>query len=176
MRCEPATCQLNSCAPTDPDISDCLLPSLCNCCCLQSLSDHRACAERRLIDVWKGEARRHGQRPHQIARWIRRKAGPNICVWRRLQDGSLGCSVPCVCCRVLLSSLDLRVSCVREDGEWWEGKLDDPAAPRSKPTTGQRHKHKFVSRPKEAEEEADRPQPQGRARQEPQRERREQQR
>ncbi|KAG2428687.1 hypothetical protein HXX76_011392 [Chlamydomonas incerta] len=93
-------------------------------------------------------------------------------------DGSLGCSVPCVCCRVLLSSLDLRVSCVLEGGEWWDGRLDDPGAPRSKPTTGQRHKQKFRTRPKEAEEEEEGgkvpPQPQGRARQEPQQQRQQQ--
>ncbi|EFJ45426.1 hypothetical protein VOLCADRAFT_105974 [Volvox carteri f. nagariensis] len=110
---------------------------------LQSLSDHRACAERRLIDTWVLEARKHGQRPHQVAQWIRRKAGTTIVIWRRLHDGTLGCSVPCVCCRQLLQHYGLRVSCVLEGGSWWDGRLDQPGAPLSKPTSGQRHKMNF---------------------------------
>ncbi|GLC37266.1 hypothetical protein PLESTB_001142100 [Pleodorina starrii] len=100
-----------------------------------------ACDE--LINTWVVEARKHGQRPHQIAQWIRRKAGTTICVWRRLQDGSLGCSVPCVLCRQLLQHFDLRVSCVVEGGAWWDGRLDAPDAPASKPTSGQRRRRQF---------------------------------
>jgi hypothetical protein len=93
--------------------------------------------------MWAQEARKHGQRPHQVARWIRRKAGTTVCIWRQLRDGSLGVSVPCICCRQLLTQLDLRVCCVVEGGKWWGGRLDSPEAPASKPTSGQRRVLRF---------------------------------
>ncbi|KAG2490482.1 hypothetical protein HYH03_011111 [Edaphochlamys debaryana] len=119
------------------------MPTVCAPTPLDCESDHRACAERRLIDSWAAEARRHGQRPHQVAAWIRRKAGPRVAVWRRLQDGSLGVSVPCVCCRQLLTHLGLSVCCVTAGGGWWGGRLDEPGAPESKPTSAQRRLLRF---------------------------------
>ncbi len=100
--------------------------------------------ERRLLSSWIHEARKHGQRPHQVKSWIRRKAGGTVCVWRHLTDGSLGCSVPCVCCRKLLTDHHLAVTCVvSAQGEWWTGRLDEPGAPASKPTSRQQRDLKF---------------------------------
>lgn len=110
-----------------------------------TLSNHRCCAERRLLEAWRRRARQHGVRRHQVVTWIRRKVGANICVWRERVDRSLGCATPCVlCCREMLR-YDLRVHCsLQSSGHdaWYTGKLDSTDAPRSKPTLGQRmHMH-----------------------------------
>jgi len=64
--------------------------------------------------------------------------GNTLTVVRPRANGSLGCSVPCVMCRRELLRFELRVKCVTEDGEWFEGRLDEPGAPRSKLTSGQK--------------------------------------
>lgn len=107
-------------------------------------SDHRGCAERRLLSAWVEEARKAGQRPHQVVTWVRRKAGAAVAVWRTRVDGTLGCSVPCVCCSKELLKFGLKVYCVSSDGAWYSGWLDDPDAPRSQPTSGQRRERNFV--------------------------------
>lgn len=104
-------------------------------------------AERRLLSAWVEEARKAGQRPHQVVAWVRRKAGGAVCVWRLRRDGSLGCSVPCVCCSRELLKFGLKVYCVSSDGAWFDGWLDEPGAPRSQPTSGQRRELNFVGRP-----------------------------
>lgn len=101
-------------------------------------------AERRLLNAWVEEARRAGKRPHQIVSWVHKKTGGAFAVWRHRQDGSLGCSVPCVICCKELNKFGLKVYCVQRDGSWFGGKLDEPDAPRSQPTSGQRMQHSFV--------------------------------
>ena len=61
-------------------------------------------------------------------------------VWRVRQDGTYGCTVPCILCRQQLVRLDLRVTCPLQDGgpAWYRGKLDVPGAPESRLTQGQR--------------------------------------
>ncbi|KAL6753702.1 hypothetical protein V8C86DRAFT_1761062, partial [Haematococcus lacustris] len=100
--------------------------------------NHRCCAERRLLDTWLCQARRHGLRPHQYRAWIRRKAGPDIVVWRQRMDGSLGCAAPCVLCHRELLRFDLRVHCSLPGQLWFSGRLDEEGAPPCKPTTAQR--------------------------------------
>jgi len=99
-------------------------------------SNHRCCAERRLLDSWVEQARRHGLRPHQYRTWIRRKTGPDLVVWRCRMDGTLGCATPCILCQKELMRYDLRVHCSLGD-TWFSGRLDDKGAPACKPTAGQ---------------------------------------
>ncbi len=69
---------------------------------------------------------------------MRRKAGPDMVVWRRLEDGSLGCATPCVLCRKELERFDMRVCCVLDGGLWFRGRMGEEDAPQSKPTLGQK--------------------------------------
>lgn len=93
--------------------------------------------ERRLLDAWVSEARRHGLRPHQFRTWIRRKTGPDLVVWRHRMDGTLGCATPCVFCQKELLRYDLRVHCSLTGEVWYSGRLDEQGAPVCKPTAGQ---------------------------------------
>ncbi|KAK9810313.1 hypothetical protein WJX72_008439 [[Myrmecia] bisecta] len=36
---------------------------------LAANSNHRCCAERRLLEHWEGEARRHGVPTHKVVTW-----------------------------------------------------------------------------------------------------------
>ena len=101
-------------------------------------SDHRLCAERRLIDLWQRRAIRKGVDKHSVRRWIRRKAGSSMCTWRIDANGREGCSIPCHLCRREISRLGLRVTCVVSPGVTWSGDLNDPRAPASQFTTRQR--------------------------------------
>lgn len=86
------------------------------------------------------KANRQNVPRHQIIHWVRRKAGSQLIVLRRRQDGSLGCSVPCHKCKAVLDLFDLRVGCVVDNGgqaEWYSGRLTDPGAPEPKLTRGQ---------------------------------------
>lgn len=94
-------------------------------------------AERRLLDAWSRQARKHGLKSHQIATWIRRKAGPEMTVWRHRMDGTLGCATPCLLCQRELVRLDIKVNCSQPDSTWFSGRLDEPGAPCSKMTNGQ---------------------------------------
>lgn len=99
----------------------------------------RTRAERRLLDTWVSQARSSGCRPHQVVRWVRRKVGSDIVVWRVRADGSAGCSLPCVLCQRQLQLFGLRVTCTTSDGRLWRGHLgksDD--SPVCKSTSGQR--------------------------------------
>lgn len=93
--------------------------------------------ERRLLEGWLGQARRHGLRPHQFRSWIRRKTGPDLVVWRELTDGSLGCAMPCILCQRELVRFDLRVHCPMPGQIWFSGRMDDAHAPTCKLTHGQ---------------------------------------
>lgn len=95
-----------------------------------------ACTERRLLDSWVEQARRHGVKPHQFRTWIRRKTGPDLVVWRCRMDGTLGCATPCILCQRELLRYDLRVHCSLGD-TWFSGRLDEQGAPTCKPTAGQ---------------------------------------
>lgn len=107
-------------------------------------SNHRCCAERRLLASWVQHARRHGVPSHKVVPWVRRKLGPTVVVLRFRGDGSLGCSVPCVLCQRELTRFDLSVCCfVGQDGAdgepcWYRGRLTDEGAPTPVLTAGQR--------------------------------------
>lgn len=107
-------------------------------------SNHRCCAERRLLDKVVREAMRHGVSRHSIVTWVRRKYGADVIVWRMLGNGSLGCSVPCVFCRREIVRFDLRVHVVIDNSlTWYHGFMTDNDAPPSKLTCGQkRNMHK----------------------------------
>ncbi|KAL4457697.1 hypothetical protein ABPG75_012562 [Micractinium tetrahymenae] len=128
-------------------------------------SNHRCCAERRLLDTWVLAARRHGVPSHKVVPWVRRKLGPAVVVLRFRGDGSLGCSVPCVLCQRELNRFDLQVhcflgagpgcgsggsgasrsaaaasstACAGGEGGWFSGRLSDAGAPTPVLTAGQR--------------------------------------
>ena len=84
------------------------------------------------------DARKHGVRSHQVVNWVRRKIGGDICIWRNRSDHSLGCAVPCLLCQRELLRFDLRVHCSQASGEWFSGRMSDPAAPQSFLTLAQR--------------------------------------
>jgi hypothetical protein len=48
-----------------------------------------------------------------------------------------GTSTPCVLCRRALLTFGVRVHCKTSDGGWFHGRLDEPGAPRSMPTSRQ---------------------------------------
>lgn len=141
-------------------------------------SNHRCCAERRLLDSWVGAARRHGVPSHKVVPWVRRKLGSAVVVLRFRGDGSLGCSVPCVLCQRELTRFDLQVHCFlgspepgtavlgsRQDGGpggapasagtgWFSGRLSDIGAPTPVLTAGQRRTLNIdpgVNRPKKGQ-------------------------
>ncbi len=96
-------------------------------------------AERRLLAHWEHKARVHGVPAASVVAWVRRKVGSSIVVWRYRSDGTLGCAVPCVLCKVQLLKFDFKVHCSLEDGQFYSGRLDNEAsAPESKLTAGQR--------------------------------------
>lgn len=101
-------------------------------------SNHRCCAERRLLASWERQARQHGIPAHSITTWVRRKVGADVVVWRQLSDGSLGCATPCVLCHRVLVRYDLRVHCTLSGNTWFSGRMDAEDAPASKLTAGQR--------------------------------------
>ena len=98
--------------------------------------DH--CAERRLLNLWIRQARVHGVKPHQIVNWVRRKLGPDICVYRQLCDGTLGCATPCLLCQKELLRFDMRVHVSQTPTLWFSGRLSDLDAPLSQLTGMQR--------------------------------------
>lgn len=104
---------------------------------MASFTARRCCAERNLLDSWVVRAYKQNVPKHQIVRWIRRKAGAQLTVWRQLADGSLGISVPCIVCRNALQAFDLRVRCMVAPGEWFAGHLTDTEAPVPKLTSAQ---------------------------------------
>ncbi|KAK9831841.1 hypothetical protein WJX81_000528 [Elliptochloris bilobata] len=101
------------------------------------VSNHRCCAERRLLESYVAEARKHGVRPHQVVLWVRRKLGAHISVWRKRSDGTFGCATPCVLCQRELKRYDLRVHCSQDTG-WFVGRLSEAGAPQAQLTTAQR--------------------------------------
>jgi hypothetical protein len=116
----------------------CYTPSM-PCTTYAALGTTHVCtaAERRLLECWVQQARRHGLRPHQYRTWIRRKTGPDLVVWRHRHDGTLGCATPCIFCQRELLRYDLRVHCSQSPSEWFSGRLDEEHAPQCKPTAGQ---------------------------------------
>lgn len=106
--------------------------------CEHVCSDHRCCAERRLLEKVVREAYRHGISKPKVVTWVRRKYGADIIVWRFLGDGALGCATPCVFCRRELVRFDLRVHVVIDSrSTWYHGFMTDDCAPQSKLTCGQ---------------------------------------
>lgn len=100
-------------------------------------SSPRCCAERRLLAMWEARARRHGVRRHNVATWIRRKAGSHLVVWRCLHDG-LGCALPCLQCARQLAAYDFKIHCPLSADVWWHGRIADVGRPASKLTLSQR--------------------------------------
>lgn len=111
-----------------------------------SSSNHRCCAERRLLTQQMRAAVRHGVAPHQRITWARRKFGCHIAVVRPRGDGTLGCSVPCVLCRAALIKHDVTVHVIVDPASkhWYHGRLTEHNAPMSKPTSGQVKRMGFV--------------------------------
>lgn len=101
-------------------------------------SNHRLCAERRLIEKWSYIAKKHGITRCKQAHWIRRKFGSDIMIWRMLANGKLGVSIPCIYCCKEIVSLDLTVHCINLTGQQYHGKLSDINAPSSSLTGAQR--------------------------------------
>ena len=100
-------------------------------------NNHRLCAERRLLYKCLEEARRHDVPSHNLVHWLHRKNKGVLTIMRWRTDGSWGCSVPCILCRRELIRYGFPVRCFTSDGHWFDGYMDDPDAPSSKPTKGQ---------------------------------------
>ncbi|KFM23210.1 hypothetical protein F751_3401 [Auxenochlorella protothecoides] len=101
-------------------------------------STHRCCAERRLLEAWVADARRHGVPAARVVSWVRRKFGAHMTVYRCRKDGSLGCSTPCLLCSRELARFDIKVHCSLEGGAWYSGRVTDVGAPAPILTSGQR--------------------------------------
>lgn len=101
-------------------------------------SDHRLCAERKLIKKWINIAKQHGIHPHKQACWIKRKIGGNIVIWRMLANGSLSVSIPCIFCKRQIVSIDLKVHCIDKSGNPFHGKLNENDAPQCCLTSSQK--------------------------------------
>lgn len=101
-------------------------------------SDHRLCAERKLIKKLKNLARQHGIHPNKQACWIKRKIGGDIVIWRMLANGTLSTSVPCILCKREIISLDLKVHCIDKFGQQFHGKLNQKNSPQCNLTSSQR--------------------------------------
>lgn len=96
---------------------------------LEAQNNFALCAERRLMEMWMEVARRHDVPSRDRARWIRRKTGPHLVVWRHLADGRLACAAPCNVCRDALKQFSFRVKCSMNHDCWFCGKLDEDGAP-----------------------------------------------
>lgn len=59
-------------------------------------------------------------------------------VWRLVEGNQVACASPCVMCQKELIRFDIRVHCLRKDGTWFSGRLDDQGAPEAVLTSGQR--------------------------------------
>ena len=99
---------------------------------------YTTCAECKLLDKTIQQAQKDGVPYAKRAAWIHRKNKGTITITRSRADGTLGCLVPCPKCRRELMRYHIRVRCVTNDGEWYDGYLDEPDAPVSKKTSGQR--------------------------------------
>lgn len=97
---------------------------------------YECCAERNLIRQALEKGRRKGVRAHEAARWLRRKFGGDMTVWRYRADGSLGCSVPCALCRPVLQRFGFRVHAVTQDSAWFHGYLQPEPEPEPEPERG----------------------------------------
>ena len=96
------------------------------------------CGACRLLNLWIRQARVHGVKPHQVVNWVRRKLGADICVYRQLCDGTLGCATPCLLCQRELLRFDMRVHVSQTSTLWFSGRLSDFDAPLSQLTGMQR--------------------------------------
>jgi hypothetical protein len=103
-------------------------------------NDPKCCAERRLVRDLVRDAARHGMRPCEVVRWVRRKTGNTLTVWRHLGDGTLGNAVPCCLCRDVILQFGFRVHCSLGRDAWFRGYMDEPGAPASKLTGMQRNR------------------------------------
>lgn len=108
-----------------------------------ALTTHNAnqtCAERRLLQMWRDEARRHQVASHDVTHWIRRKMGSKITVWRTLSDGRLACAAPCNLCRIAIETFMFKVQCSMNHDCWFKGRMDDDDAPPLKCVYSQRRR------------------------------------
>lgn len=94
-------------------------------------------ASHRLLQSYVQQARKAGVPSHKLVVWVRRKLGSCVAIWRRTQDGTLGCAAPCLFCRRELQRFDLRVHCPLGSGQWFSGRLSDAGAPQATLTGGQ---------------------------------------
>jgi hypothetical protein len=88
------------------------------------------CAERNLIRELMLEAGRQGVHSWCLARWIHRKYGDLIVV-RKLGNGDMGTSLPCVVCRKVLDRMSIQWRA--HIGSKWV-RSTDPDLPESRPT------------------------------------------
>ena len=65
-------------------------------------------------------------------------ATSDICVYRQLCDGTLGCATPCLLCQRELLRFDMRVHVSQTSTLWFSGRLSDLDAPLSQLTGMQR--------------------------------------
>jgi hypothetical protein len=84
-------------------------------------------------------ARKKGVPNYKLKEWIKRKV-ECIHVVRMTKDGSIGCSTPCLLCRKLIISFDLRVVCTT--GRSVQGQDDGQRSTCFKLTSGQAAKFK----------------------------------
>ena len=96
---------------------------------METRNTYNVCAERRLLEMWQESARRHDVPFRDRLRWIRRKTGHRLIVWRNLADGRLACAAPCNICREAIKSFNFKVTCSMNHDTWFVGYLDDPGAP-----------------------------------------------
>lgn len=80
-----------------------------------TVSSHRCCAERNLLDYWKHVAIKHGIGRHRIIPWIKRKLR-HIHIFRISGDGDLCKSYPCIFCRREIEKYDLHCTCIDASG------------------------------------------------------------
>ena len=93
---------------------------------------HR-CAERNLIRELRLEAGRQGVHSWCLARWFHRKYG-DLIIFRKLGNGSMGTSLPCVICRKALDRMALQWRA--HIGQRWV-RSTDLDVPDSRPTNRQ---------------------------------------
>jgi hypothetical protein len=96
-------------------------------------SNHRCCAERRLLCGARETARRRGVKPWAFARWFNSFYGV-LRVLRHTRDGAVASSLPCIFCRRALEAAGVRWTAVTRDG----AHVCERDAPRSEPTSLQR--------------------------------------
>lgn len=96
---------------------------------IETSNNLKACAERRLLEMWYSSARRHDVPFRERMQWIRRKTRHRMVIWRNLADGRLACAAPCDVCRDAMKGFKFQVKCSMNYDSWFIGYLDEAGAP-----------------------------------------------